>query len=349
MFRNLSTDALGFWAPQNEQIELALSFGFKSIDFGLVDFSEQVESRGIDKARRLIDSAKIRVGAFRLPVNLEAENEAFATQIQQLKAIVPLAANLECTRSIVKVAPATDRLPMHENFELHRARLAEVGEALAPHNVRLGVGFDAPAHWRDENQFEFVHDHDTLVKLVDAVGHESIGFLIDCWQLHVCGTPLDAVRDLVPRTVYVQVADAPAGAATAKLKEDARMSPSAAGAIDVERFIKILLESKYEGPITPVVHFGQFQGRRRDQAIWLIGQALDEIWEAVGLPRVLKPPPEPYGASSAKSKDADDKESEEVNGKTDDDAEKGDATESDAKAVAANDGASKPEAATQSA
>ena len=68
MFKNLNTEALGLSASQSELIELALSFGFKGIDLDVVDFSAQVKEHGLPKARRLLDSAKLKIGAFKLPV-----------------------------------------------------------------------------------------------------------------------------------------------------------------------------------------------------------------------------------------------------------------------------------------
>ena len=120
MVRNLSTDGLGFWAPQNEQIELALSYGFASIDMEVVDFSEQVESRGMEKARRLIDSANIKLGAFPLPVKLDASDEDFQQQVSQLGSRAGLAArgrrvyrysNRPCAASAIRsTAPFTSAL-----------------------------------------------------------------------------------------------------------------------------------------------------------------------------------------------------------------------------------------------
>jgi sugar phosphate isomerase/epimerase len=288
MFRNLSTDALGFWAPQNEQIELALSFGFKSIDIDIVDFAEQVQLRGPEKARRLIDSAKIKLGAFRLPLDLEAEDAAYREKAQSLANWGQLAAQLGCSRALVSVAPASDARAMHENFELHRARLTEIAGALAPHKVKIGVGFSALASQREGKAHEFVHDFDTLVKLVNAVGRENVGLVVDAWQMHVAGTGTDAVGSLSPdRIVYVKIADAPADAPRDQLKEDQRMLPGAGGAIDLIGLVKQLTEMNYAGPITPVLHFGQFHGRRRDQAIRQIAQAMDEVWRGAGLPPAL--------------------------------------------------------------
>ncbi len=307
MFRNLSTDALGFWAPQNEQIELALSFGFKSIDIDIADFSEQVQSRGAEKARRLIDSAKIKIGAFRLPLDLEAEDAVFQQKLQSVASWATLASQIGCGRALISVAPASELRPLHENFELHRARLTEIAGALAAQKIKLGVGFSASPHLREGKAHEFVKDFNTLVKLVNAVGRENVGAVVDAWQMHVAGAGVDAVSALpADRIVYVKVADAPADLPRDQLKEEQRLLPGTGGAIDLVALVTSLASMKYAGPITPVLHFGQFHGRRRDQAIRQIAQAMDEVWRGAGLPPALvarsavAPPPPPVAAPQPK-------------------------------------------------
>jgi sugar phosphate isomerase/epimerase len=306
MFRNLSTDALGFWAPQNEQIELALSFGFKSIDIDVVDFAEQVQSRGPDKARRLINSAKIKIGAFRLPVDLEADDATYRQRVQPLDNWGTLAGQIGCTRALISVAAASEVRPMHENFELHRSRLSEIATALAAQKIKLGVQFSALAHLREGKPHEFVKDFDTLVKLVNAVGRDNVGVVVDAWQMHAAGSGIDAVRSLpVDRIVYVKIADAPADVPRDQLKEEQRLLPGAGGAIDLVGLVTVLTQMKYAGPITPVLHFGQFHGRRRDQAIRQIAQAMDDVWRGAGLPpalvaRTYAPAPAPVAATPAK-------------------------------------------------
>ena len=60
MFKNLNAKFLGISGTQSELIELALTYGFDSIDFDVVDFANRAKLRGMDYARRLFDSAKLR-------------------------------------------------------------------------------------------------------------------------------------------------------------------------------------------------------------------------------------------------------------------------------------------------
>jgi len=288
MFRNLSTDALGFWAPQNEQIELALSFGFKAIDVDVVDFGEQVQSRGLAKARRLIDSAKVQVGIVRLPISLEAEETAYRQKAGEVAGWAKLAEDLNCQRAFVSIAPASEVRPMKENFELHRSRLTEIAAILAPHKVRLGVEFNALPAARQGAAHEFIHDLDGLSTLIKSVGRDNVGWVIDCWQLHAAGARLDAVAAIpADKIVLVKFADAPSDVPRSELKEEHRLLPGQGGALDLVGLVSHLNAANYDGPIMPVLHFGQFHGRRRDQAIRQIAQAMDEVWRGAGLPPAL--------------------------------------------------------------
>ena len=68
MFKNLNLEVLGVSGRTSEIIELALSFGFKGVDLDLVNFQQQVQVNGLARARRLLDSAKLKIGTFRLPL-----------------------------------------------------------------------------------------------------------------------------------------------------------------------------------------------------------------------------------------------------------------------------------------
>ena len=58
MFKNLNSGALGVTGHQSEIIELALSFGFTSIDLNVVEFAMQARLKGVPYARRLFDSPR---------------------------------------------------------------------------------------------------------------------------------------------------------------------------------------------------------------------------------------------------------------------------------------------------
>src|SRR5436853_4344351 len=143
MFRNLSARALSITGRQSEIIELSLSYGFKGIDLYLVEFQQTIKASNLQHARRLIDSARVKLGCFRLPLVWDEDDDTYKGGLSALADLAKLAADLGLTRAVTPIAPANDLRPYHENFEFHRRRLAEVGEFLASYKIKLGVEFQA--------------------------------------------------------------------------------------------------------------------------------------------------------------------------------------------------------------
>jgi len=288
MYRNLSTQALGFSAPQNEQIEMALSYGFRGMDLDLLDYAQQVEARGEKMARRLIDSAGIKIGCFRLPVDLEADEAKFKGQVARLGGVVQYAAQLGLNIGQAFIQPATNELPMHENFERHRARLAEIGNVLGTAGLRLAVGYNAAPSARQGKSFEFIHTFDALCKLLDAVNNPHVGHNLDLWQNYLCSAGVDQWQHLgTQKIVAVRISSAPANVAPAQLDEQHRLIPAVDGPVPLVEAISALQAMNYEGPVTPVVHRSVLAGKRRDEIVRVVGRALSELWHAAGLGPVL--------------------------------------------------------------
>ena len=193
-------------------------------------------------ARRLIDSAKIRLGTFKLPLELEADDETFAKELAKLAEYAQAAAEVDCTRCVVTLAPAGDQRPYHENFEFHRRRLHEICKALEPSGVRLGVSFQAAEYLRKQQAFQFIHDLDALTLLVNMIDAPNIGVLVDVWDVVAGGGSLESIHKLpVKQIVAVQVAEMPANVPTTELDDKSRLLPGAEnGRIDVAAFLRLL-------------------------------------------------------------------------------------------------------------
>ena len=285
MFKNLSPSALGISGHQSEIIELALTYGFGGIDLAVVDFATRARLRGMPYARRLLDSAKIALGTFALPVEWEGDEETFQRDLAKLPEWAQAAADVECPRCVATLSPASAELPYHENFEFHRRRFHDICRALQPAGVRLGLGFRAAEYLRKDKAFQFIHDLDALTLLVNMVDAPNIGVLLDVWDVVAGGGSLESVRKLpAGQIVAVQVAEMAAGVAAADLDDKSRLLPGAEnGRIDVTAVLAYLAEAGYEGPVTPKPSRGIFQTRRRDLIVKQTGEALDRCWRAAGL------------------------------------------------------------------
>ena len=127
---------------------LALTYGFLGIDFNIVEFATRARLKGVPYARRLFDSAAmkmgLRLGTFPFPFELDSDDEFFAKEMKKLPDYAQAAVAAGCLRAVATVAPACEVRPYHENFELHKQRLQEICKVLEPAGVRLGLGFQRP-------------------------------------------------------------------------------------------------------------------------------------------------------------------------------------------------------------
>lgn len=284
MYKNLSTEGIGVSGRQSEIIELALSFGFKGVEIDLRDFQQQVTTHGLAHARRLLDSARLKLGPFRLPLVWDETDEAFQAGTRELPELLKLAADIGATRAVTTISPANDTRPYHENFEFHRRRLAEVGALLAPSGIRLGLEFVACASARKNRAFQFIHTFDAVVMLVNMIRAENVGVVFDPWQIHAGGGNVDDVRKFPGgRIIATYLSDAPADREPAALEETDRLLPGETGRIDSAAMLTMLGELGFDGPVAPRAHRDRLAGMRRDQIVKLAAERVDQAWKAAGL------------------------------------------------------------------
>ena len=285
MFKNLSPSALGITGHESEIIELALTYGFKGIDMEVSDFATRAKLHGMPYAKRLIESANIRMGSFRLPFEWDVDDDDFKKNMEKLPWFAETAAEVGCTRCLATLSPAGDKRPYHENFEFHRRRFADICNALQPSGVWFGVGFQAADYLRKDQAFQFIHDFDALTLLLNMVDAPNMGLLLDTWDLVACGGSVESIRNLpLGQIVAVNVSEMPADVPFSDLNEKSRLLPgSENGRINVANTLRILAEFGYTGPVTVTPSRKIFETRRRDVIVRETGRAFDKVWRAAGL------------------------------------------------------------------
>jgi sugar phosphate isomerase/epimerase len=292
MFRNLSTFGLPLSGRPSELIELALSFGFDGMDIDLLDLEKQAEIYGVEHARRLMVSARLKSGSFRLPVRLDAPEKEFEAELAALPKRLELAAAAECHRAIATVAPATEDHSFKDFFELHRIRLHTIGDLLAPHGIQLGLAIRPEREASGDLPTPFIATFEALLGLV-MVSHERIGAVVDAWALHVTGEPIEMVAKVpAGRIVEVRLSDAPRGIAGAELTEAGRLMPCDTGAIPVAEVLKAAAATGFDGPVTPWAHRSTLTGRGREKIVRLAGERMEQAWKEADmeiLPRWFAP------------------------------------------------------------
>jgi len=294
MFKNLDLPALGLSGTQSQMIESALSSGFKGIDLDMVEFAAEAKAQGLPKARRLLDSARLKIGSFRLPIDWHGDDAGFAAELERIGELAALAKELNCTRAVTLLEPASDERPYHQNFEFHRQRLATICKKLEPAGVRLAVGIQAAPELRANRAFQFVCSFDALQMLLGMVQAKNLGVVVDTWDLFAGGGSLDAVKRLpVDKVLVVRLSDAASTGSPGEWQPTDRTLPGESGAIDSVALLGMLADIGYDGPVTPVSHVSRMQGKRREEIVKLAGQSLDTVWKAAGLTPAGKRAPAP--------------------------------------------------------
>jgi sugar phosphate isomerase/epimerase len=284
MFRNLSTVGLPLSGRPSELIELALSFGFDAMDIDILDFQQQADIYGATHARRLMVSARLKSGVFRLPVHLCADDKTFEEEMAALPRRLELAEATEAPRAVATLAPASDEHSFKDFFELHRTRLHTIGDLLAARGITLGLAITPEAEAREGKANQFIHTYEGLLGLV-AVAHERVGAVVDAWALHVTGESPDVIAQVPKgRLVEIRLSDAPREAAAAGLTHAQRLMPGETGAIDAAAILKAAADAGFDGPVTPWADRSTLTGRGREKTVRLAGDRLEAIWKAAGLP-----------------------------------------------------------------
>ena len=252
MFKNFNPSFLGLSGHQSEVIELALTYGFAGMDLNIADFAARVRLKGLPYARRLIDSARIRIGTFQLPIDFDTDEETFHKDLKKLQEYADAAVAIGCNRCVTTLSPAGDSRPYHENFEFHRRRFQEIAAVLKAVDVNLALGFQAAEYLRRNQAFQFIHDIDALTLLLNMIDSPNVGLLLDVWEVFACGGSLESIRK-IPRQqiVAVQIAELPAQTPLAELDEKSRLLPdNQSGRIGVPSILSYLAEIGYDGPVT---------------------------------------------------------------------------------------------------
>jgi sugar phosphate isomerase/epimerase len=286
MFRNLSIYGLPLSGRPSELIELALSFGFEALDLDILDFQRQADAFGAEHARRLMVSARLKVGSFRLPVDLAADEATFADEMKLLPARLDVAQAAEASRAVATVEPASDDHGFKDLFELYHTRLNAVGEQLASRGIQLGLAFRPETEARAGKTHQFITTFEELLGLV-TTAHAQVGAVVDAWALHVTGEPLDVIAKVpAGRLVEVRVSDAPQDVAGGDLTAEQRLMPGETGVIDAAAVVKAAQAAGFDGPVTPWANRATLAGRGREKTVRLAGERMEALWRAADLPIV---------------------------------------------------------------
>ena len=299
MYKNLDPASLGVSGRQSELIELTLTYGFRGLDLDAAELIKRATLQGVEEATKYIRSGKVKIGGWILPAQLIANDAAFQVDIERLASVAETAAQVGFTYCTVDIEPGSDDLPFHENFERHRDRLSKVGDVLAGHNIRLGLGLQAAAAHREGRTYPFIHQAEELLTLIRTTGHNYVGLALNTWDWKVGGGANDQLSELTgDQVVAVSLVDVPEDADSATIETTQRLLPTLETLEEHAKLLAMLGGRGYVGPVTLRPDSQQLGKFTRDASVDKCSMLLSKLWTAAELNKVVKPP-EADGAEDA--------------------------------------------------
>jgi sugar phosphate isomerase/epimerase len=228
-----------------EFAQLASRLGYGGVDVNL----GAARKDGAPATRALLETLKLRSGVTSLPIRYaNADESVFLGELAQLEEAAKFAAEIGCPR-MMAVLPPSSGTPKAEFRQTIKKRLTAVADILVRSNIRLGLEFLGPLHFRTRNPHEFIWRMDEALEFARECG-SNVGLTLDAWHWHHAGaTAADILAAGKSRIVHVHVSDARRQPAE-EVRDNQRVCPGE-GVIDLTTFFRSLQKIGYEEAVSP--------------------------------------------------------------------------------------------------
>jgi sugar phosphate isomerase/epimerase len=172
----------------------------------------------------------------------------YLEDLKQLDDAATFAAGIGCPR-MMAVLPPSSQTPKPEFRKIIKDRLLAIAEILNRSNVRLGLEFLGPLHFRTRQPHEFIWRMDEALEFAKECG-SNIGLTLDAWHWHHAGaTAADILAAGKSRIVHIHVSDA-RRQPPEEVRDNERVMPGE-GVIDLITFFQTLQKIGYADAISP--------------------------------------------------------------------------------------------------
>jgi sugar phosphate isomerase/epimerase len=223
---------------------LAARLGYGGVDVNLL----AARAQGVDATRALLSELKLRPGVINLPFRLGTDEPEFQKGFEDLDEVAAFAAAIGCPRMMAVMPPAspTPKVELQKTFQ---DRLSAISAVLRRANVRLGLEFLGPLHFRTQQPHEFIWRMNELLAFTKECG-TNIGLVLDAWHWHHAGATADDILNAgKSRIVHVHVSDAKQQPPE-QVRDNQRLMPGE-GVIDLTTFFTCLQKIGYEDAVSP--------------------------------------------------------------------------------------------------
>ena len=278
MYKILNSRGLGVAGKQNELIELALTHGFNGVEVDMVDLVGRHDTLGKQFACQFLQSAKIDLGTFRLPIDLGAPDDVYTASIAKLDTILDLASTLNAKCCYVEILPNSEHFAFQDNFQKHQSRLQELSERFAESSIKIGLALKACNSKTADGDFKFIHTGEELLTLVKAVGQDNVGLCLDSWEWIASGGTIEQLTaaGVANLLTELRLADVAEGADLESIKTSDRtaLPGDKVGSIAV-KLCKSILENGVDIPMSVSTDLSTYADGARDAIVGKLSKQLD--------------------------------------------------------------------------
>ncbi len=268
-YKILNSGGLGVGGRQNELIELALTHKYDGVEIDMNDLVGRHDTLGKEFACQFLQSARIDLGTFDLPIDFGANDSDFVKQCERLETIIDLAQTLGTRQAVVRIAPQAADLAFQENFEKHRSRISDVAEAFKAAEMRLGLFLQASKVGKTPGDFKFIQTAEEIMTLVKTIGHPNVGLCIDAYEWCVGDGALDQLSDVDANQFFTEVrfADLAATADKANLKSSDLLLPGDGEDSFSVKLANLLIKKVYQGPISVATNAAAYSDGHKHRTV----------------------------------------------------------------------------------
>lgn len=273
---------LGVRAELPEAIGLAYRHGFESVApdagyLGRLSGGELEELLGDLKAKGLV------WGAAGLPVEFRRDEATFRAGMEGLPGFAAVLERAGVTRVGTYILPMDDELTYLANYRRHVRRLGEVAAVLGDHGLRLGLEYVGPRTMWTSRRYPFIHTLAELRELIDGLGRDNVGVVLDSWHWYTAGETVDDLRGIENRDVVAcDLNDAPRSVPLEQQRDGVRELPTATGVIDLKAFLEVLVAIGYDGPVRAEPFNATLRMLPAEEAVAATARAMKRAFALIG-------------------------------------------------------------------
>ena len=279
---DLNPGGIGVGAPLDQLVTLAAENGFESIGVNTWAL-KSMSDEDLRALRESMEENRISWGAAGLPVDFRGDADKFESEFAALEEHCHAAQRAGADRMTTYLLPCHESWTYSENFDKHADRLRRCVAVLRDHGLRFGMEYVGTESLMVSKQYPFISTMKETGDLIDAIGGEGVGYVLDSWHWTTAGETADDIRSLrAADVIAADLNDAPSDLPMRDWHDTTRELPMATGVIDTKTFLQSLVDIGYDGPVRAEPFSKSLNAMDDEPAVAKTAEAMKQAFATIG-------------------------------------------------------------------